>query len=98
MVISPREYMDQKVLFLPDECYREWQCETKVAEGKVCYRPMRYGPIVSQLDQETRAKMLTTDLYCPKLYVDLVNRCLYGRQAERGGCPKDLGDPYKLKS
>lgn len=98
MVVSLREYMDQKLLFPPDECYTEWQCETNVAKGKICYKPMRFRSIVEQLDPETRAKMAITDIYCPKSYVALVNRCLYGRQAERHGCPKDLGNPYKLKS
>ena len=80
----------------PDFCLREWPCQEQIDNGELCYQVLPFKEIVDQLDSKTKAKIgAPQNLDCPQSYVDLLNRCLYGRLSERGGCPKNL---YTRKS
>lgn len=99
MTIDPnkfREYSTFKEQDFPDFCFREVPCPRGAPKGEVCYTAMPFGANVDQLDKKTKGQMaIKSNLDCPRLYVDMVNRCLYGRLSAREWCPKNLVNPYR---
>ena len=99
MTIDPgkwQQYTELKNQYIPDFCFREWPCQEKTTKGEVCYRTIPFKEIFVQLDPKTKDKMgVMSTLDCPQPYVDLLNRCLYGRQSEREGCPTKMANPYR---
>ena len=107
MTIDPNKYQEYlayrnnylyRELDIPDFCFRKWPCQEEInaAKGDACFMAIPFKEIFVQLDQKTKDKMgVMPTLDCPQPYVDLLNRCLYGRQSEREGCPTKMVNPYR---
>jgi hypothetical protein len=97
MTIDPNKFHEYSALreldIPPDFCFREWPCPNET-KGETCYKAIPFKETVDQLDRKTKDKMVvTSNLICPRPYVDLLARCLYS--ANREGCPKKMVSPYR---
>ena len=97
MSIEPHEFIEAFLEpKIPDTCNQQVPC-TKNTNGKPCYRKVAFGKVYDELDPQTQKKIgvpAKPCYQCPDQYLNVVNKCLFGPQSERIGCPKNMGNPY----